>query len=224
MHAGDSQIEKQYRDFISAESFPCIAAKVAVKKSNIQVMVAGHMGCPMHDKHIHEFLGKFVFDFRNSNEIYHSAAVIFRYPVSGEDEFENLLWQRLQSLSDIDALQNEYDTSVNRDPFADNFSFSLHGEGLFIIGMHPYNERPARRFSYPALIFNPHKSFEELRSKGGYNKMKSLVRQHDLEMNGSVNPMLADFGERSETFQYSGKKYDSSWQCPLQINHGKEQN
>ncbi len=214
-------IEKAYRDHISADTFPCVAAKLAGKKKNIHVMVAGHMGCPFHDKPVHEFLGRFISSFRDSTEIYHSAAVIFPFEISSEQEFETFLWQRLQALSDLDAINHEYAKDVSREPNANDFSYSLHGEALFIIGMHPFNERPARRFMYPALVFNPHESFQHLRKKGGYEKMKSLVRKHDLEQNGSVNAMLADFGERSEVFQYSGRVYDSAWKCPLQIEHGK---
>lgn len=215
------RIENAYRDFIAADTFPCVAAKLAGKKDNIHVMVAGHMGCPFHDRQIHDFAGKFIKAFRESIEIYHSAAVIFPYPVSSEEEYETFLWQRLQALAELDACTYDYAPDVSSDPNANDFSFSLHEEALFVIGMHPFNERPARRFQFPVIVFNPHRSFQHLRKKGGYEKMKSLVRKHDLEQNGSVNIMLSDFGERSEVYQYSGRVYDNEWRCPLQINHGK---
>jgi FPC/CPF motif-containing protein YcgG len=45
--------------------------------------------------------------------------------------------------------------------------------------------------------------------------MKKVVRRRDELYSGSVNPMLKDFGEAPEVFQYSGKQYDSTWKCPL---------
>ena len=100
-----------------------------------------------------------------------------------------------------------------------NFSFSLKEESFFIIALHPASSRPLRRFKYPVLIFNPHIQFEELRGSGKYDKMKYTVRKRDLAYSGSINPMLTDFGEASEVYQYSGREYDHSWQCPLKINH-----
>jgi FPC/CPF motif-containing protein YcgG len=49
--------------------------------------------------------------------------------------------------------------------------------------------------------------------------MKDVVRKRDIAYSGSVNPMLTDFGNASEVYQYSGRKYEDTWQCPLKINH-----
>ena len=54
---------------------------------------------------------------------------------------------------------------------------------------------------------------------GKYEKMKHVVRKRDIAFSGSINPMLKDFGEVSEIYQYSGRKYDDTWRCPLKINH-----
>ena len=51
-----------------------------------------------------------------------------------------------------------------------------------------------------------------------YEKMKTIVRKRDIVYSGSVNPMLTDFGEASEVYQYSGRKYDSDWKCPLNFD------
>jgi hypothetical protein len=45
--------------------------------------------------------------------------------------------------------------------------------------------------------------------------MKAVVRKKDMVLAGSINPMLTNFGEASEVYQYSGKQYDKNWQCPL---------
>ena len=77
------------------------------------------------------------------------------------------------------------------------------------------SSRLARRFRYPTLVFNPHQQFEELRATAKYDMMKNVVRKRDVAYSGSINPMLQDFGESSEVYQYSGRKYDDTWQCPL---------
>jgi FPC/CPF motif-containing protein YcgG len=74
------------------------------------------------------------------------------------------------------------------------------------------------------MVFNPHAQFEELRKTNRYEKMKNIVRQRDILYSGSVNPMLADFGEASEVYQYSGRQYDGQWSCPLKVTHAESKN
>jgi FPC/CPF motif-containing protein YcgG len=58
-----------------------------------------------------------------------------------------------------------------------------------------------------------------MRQANTYDKMKSIVRKRDVAYSGSINPMLDDFGNSSEVYQYTGKKYNNSWECPLKIKH-----
>ena len=158
--------------------------------------------------------------YRNSNEFYHSAAIIFTGPqIINEEMFDALLWQRLQALEILDAENYKYDNRVEADPASAKFSFSIKEEAFYIIGLHAASSRQARRFIHPTLVFNPHAQFEQLRASSKYDAMKNTVRKRDIAFSGSVNPMLQDFGEASEVFQYSGRKYDDSWKCPLKITH-----
>lgn len=217
---GDALIIKEYKAYLEKKEFACIAAKAALGKQQIQCFVADHLACPKDDRDILQFLYSFVDGYRQSDELYHSAAVIFRGPdLHNETMFDELLWQRLQSLSDIDARTYSYDKRVAADPASGEFSFSLKEEAFYIVGLHPASSRLTRRFSYPTLVFNPHKQFEQLRETAKYNSIKGVVRKRDVAYSGSVNPMLDDFGEVSEVFQYSGRRYDESWECPLKINH-----
>lgn len=129
------------------------------------------------------------------------------------------MWMRLQALSDLDAEMYPYDGRVNPDPQSDQFSFSLKEEAFFVIGLNPQSSRPARRFKYPTLVFNPHAQFEELRALKRYDKMKNIVRKKDVALSGSINPMLNDFGDSSEVYQYSGLRYDHNWQCPFKYKN-----
>jgi FPC/CPF motif-containing protein YcgG len=135
--------------------------------------------------------------------------------------FDKLLWTKLQSFSDLDAERYSYDERVDADPSSGQFSFSLHDEALYVIGLHPESSRRSRRFKYPTLVFNPHEQFEQLRRSDKYELMKKAVRRRDVIFSGSVNPMLQDFGKSSEVFQYSGRNYDETWKCPLKIHHAQ---
>ena len=200
----NNTITNSYISFLSNKDFPCVAAKDALAKGNIKIMVADHMACPKDDREILDFIYAFTDMYRNSEKGFHSAAIIFRGPENiNEKMFDMFMWQRLQSLKDLDVLQFANDARVDADPNSENFSFSLMEEAYFIVGLHPESSRQARRFEYPALIFNPHAQFAEMKTGARYEKMKMIVRKRDMIYSGSVNPMLTDFGEASEMYQYS---------------------
>lgn len=213
-------IIREYHDYLGQKDFVCIAAKAALSQHQVSCFVADHMACPKDDRQILDFLYGFIDSYRLSEPLYHSAAVIFRNPSCfKEPMYDELLWQRLQALHDLDSKMYPHDARVSADPSSPDFSFSLKQEAFFIIGLHPESSRPTRRFSYPAIAFNPHAQFEKLRETNRYGRMKDVVRKRDIALSGSVNPMLEDFGHSSEVYQYSGLAYDQSWQCPLHIKH-----
>lgn len=217
---GNEAIIEEFKTFLGNKGFPCVAARTALAMDHIKNMVAGNMCCPANDRAILQFLYDFIDGYRSATASFYSAAVLFKGPeFHSEELFDKFLWQRLQALADMDATHHGYDKRVNADPHSPDFSFSLKGEACFIIGLHPASSRPSRRFSYPAIVFNPHAQFEQLRKTSGYGKLKSVIRKRDISFSGSINPMLKDFGESSEVLQYSGRKYDENWECPLKINH-----
>ena len=217
----EKDIVKRFYELIGHKDYPCVAAREAASRKNISCFVAKNMTCPVSDNDILKFLYDFVDRYREEGNLYHSVAIIFPTPVIlDEAVFEELMWIRLQALSNMDALQYKYDRRVMPDPASGEFSFSLKEEAFFIIGLHSCNSRMARQFPYPTLIFNPHAQFETMKKDGQYNKIQNITRKRDIALSGSVNPMLNDFGESSEVLQYSGKQYPSDWKCPLKINHG----
>jgi FPC/CPF motif-containing protein YcgG len=214
-----------YLSFLEVKDFPCIAAKAANERQLIKCMVGGNMACPKDDTNILQFLYEFIDVYRSSTEFYHSAAIIFTSPqINNEEMFDALLWQRLQALEMLDAENYTYDNRVDADTSSPKFSFSLKEEAFYIIGLHAASSRHARQFIHPTLVFNPHAQFEQLRTSSKYDVMKNTVRKRDIAFSGSVNPMLQDFGEASEVFQYSGRKYDDNWKCPLKITHATKNN
>lgn len=208
--------------FIENRAFPCVAAKAAMVKQQQHVLTAGHLGCPRDDAKILEFIYEFVDNYRKSDTLFHSCVIVFEQPIIlSEHSYATLFWQRLQALSDLDSRQYPYDDRVSDSPDSENFSFSLKGEAFFVIGLHPASSREARRFQNPAIVFNPHAQFEQLREQNQYAKMKKIIRKRDIALEGSINPMLEDFGTASEVYQYTGQQLDNSWKCPLHIHHGE---
>jgi len=213
-------IRELFEEFINASDFPCIMAKAALAKSQLQCFTATHMACPADDGGILHFLYECVDEFKRVGNGYNSAVIIFEQPVTiTEAMFEDLLWQRLQALADMDAVNYGYDKRVSKDPMSGSFSFSLKEEAFYVIGLHPGSSRKARQFALPALVFNPHAQFEALKAINKYEPIKHATRKRDILCSGSVNPMLEDFGTASEALQYSGGLHDQEWKCPLDLKH-----
>lgn len=213
-------IIEEFREFVSQSEFPCVAARAAVTKNQVECFVAGHMACPASDQQILEFIYQFVDTYRDSDQTFRSAIIIFSQPTDiNETMFDMLLWERLAALKRLDEQLYAHDSRVDSDPVSSNYSFSLKEEAFFVVGLNPGSSRPARQFNYPALVFNPHQQFEILRRRNQYSKLQNIVRKRDLAYSGSINPMLSDFGAASEVYQYSGVKHNEDWVCPFIKNH-----
>lgn len=202
------------RDFIANMGFPCVGAKTALSKDQIQICVADSLFSTAADDRILKGLYEFIEDYKRDKAIFRSFIVVFNDMQSlSEEDFEMALWTRLQSLHDKDIYP--WDTAVSEDPADSKFSFSAGNKSFYIVGMHPGSNRLARRFPLPALVFNLHEQFEELRANGQYQNMKKLIRRRDVAYSGSSNRMLEDFGDNSEAVQYSGRAVEGKWKCPF---------
>jgi uncharacterized protein len=212
----DEGIISKYHSFLEDQSFPCVAAKAALSRDQVKCIVVDDMSVHGEDELILTFLYDFIDEYRLASQPFHSAAVIFRKPsIKCEHQYDALLWKKLESLRAKDRVYYNHDVRVDDDPESAKYSFSLKEEALFVIGLHPSSSRKARQFEYATLVFNPHAEFDRLRQNHKYDAMKRTVRKRDQRFNGSVNPMLQDFGEQSEVYQYSGIHYDSTWKCPM---------
>jgi uncharacterized protein len=108
-----------------------------------------------------------------------------------------------------------HDRSVSSDPENSKFAFSFAGSAFFVVGMHPRSSRLARRFSWPAMVFNLRSQFELLRRNHQYDRFVDVVRDHEIELQGSLNLNLDPGHERSEARQYSGRAVEDNWKCPF---------
>jgi FPC/CPF motif-containing protein YcgG len=142
--------------------------------------------------------------------------------VADEAEFEQLLWATLQQLHDLDTEHHHWASGVSSDPADVQFSFSFAETALFVVGLHAASSRVSRRLAWPTLVFNPHRQFDGLRQDGRYPRMREVIRTAELRLQGEINPMLADFGERSEAPQYSGRRVGAAWRCPFAAHASAE--
>ena len=211
---------ERFLAFLDVAAYPCVGAKSALARGTIETHEFGILGDTDNDQPMMEGLSRFVDMIETAaceEDIVHSYVAIFRGPGDmNELRFESLLWSQLWRNHKLDVRAGNHPAhDVSSDAQNPQFSLSMAGHPFFVIGLHPHASRLARRFSHPVLVFNSHRQFEKLKEDGRYKKMQAATRSRDIELQGSVNPNLADFGEASEARQYSGREVEDSWRCPF---------
>lgn len=219
-HRAQQRLESLLFAHIESAGFPCVGAKAALARGTLQVLACNRIDSAWDDVRIHDALLAFAGRYKREKTLFRSFAVIFEGPADlDEPAFEAALWERVQSLSDKDVWRGQdYDDRVSADPANPHFSLSFGGEAFFIVGLHPHASRPARRFDRPALVFNLHDQFEQLRADDKYETMREKIIARDEALAGSRNPMLARHGDASEARQYSGRAVEPDWRAPFIYN------
>ncbi|GEP12395.1 hypothetical protein MMMDOFMJ_4129 [Methylobacterium gnaphalii] len=181
------------RYFIRDAGFPCVGAKSALTKGQMRILVARDITSARDDMRIYPAMMAFMARYRRKSDLFQSFAIVFEgHGDLNEEGFERHLWDRVQPLADKDAwLGHPWDGRVAQEPDSPHFSLSFAGEAFSVVGLHSNASRPARRFFLPALAFNLHAQFEQLREAGRYEKLRSSVLQRDEALAGLVNSMLA---------------------------------
>ena len=212
------RLEKSFLKWIKSKEFPCIGAKAAAQRKCIQFVLAEDMNSSQDDifilKSIYQYIDKWI---NNKNHLQSLVVMFKNTDVADELEFEELLWNRLQHLHELDKELYSWDKNVSSDVKDPRFSFSIGGCAFFIVGLHPKSSRKARQFQCPTLVFNLHEQFKKIRENGFFEQMRDKTRANDLHISGSINPMVEDFGEQSEAIQYSGREVSKEYICPFEI-------
>jgi FPC/CPF motif-containing protein YcgG len=215
----DSALERREEllTAVADERFPCLGAKSAMARGMLRSIVCQSLTSDCDDTRIHSELLEWTTAYRQQPSGLRSLAVVFEQPRDLlEERFEELMWNRLQSLADEDSSRGQpYDRSVSPDPDSPHFALSFGGAAFFVVGLHSNASRPARRAPRPTLVFNLHDQFERLRADGRYERLREKIVSRDVALAGSVNPMLARFGEVSGARQYSGRAVGDEWRCPF---------
>ncbi|MDT0293024.1 guanitoxin biosynthesis heme-dependent pre-guanitoxin N-hydroxylase GntA [Mesonia ostreae] len=206
-----NDIVSMVRDFI-LDDHPCVMAQSVIADDNVTIESYGTMQgfCP---NNLLNDLKEYVADVEENSMKFQSFIATFEDShFETEKDFENALWKLLHTLHSIDT--HPWDKTTSPDTTSSKFSFSLLGTSFYIVGMHPNSSRFARSSPFPMIVFNLHSQFELLRSVGRYSRVRDLIRKRDKAFQGSVNPMLEDFGTNSEARQYSGRAVEDDWKCP----------
>jgi FPC/CPF motif-containing protein YcgG len=207
-------VEQEFKDFILKKRHPCVMAKTVFLMDNYHLQTYENCKDDACLNKLLTDLGQYIDSYNfESNEFESFIAVFPNLNVNSEIEFENTLWKVLQRLHELDDCT--WDKNVSNNPDDAAFSFSLKGRAFYIVGLHSESSRIARQAPYPTFVFNLHWQFEKLREMGSYQKVKNMIRKRDKKLQGFINPVLKDFGDDSETKQYSGRAVGSEWKCPF---------
>jgi uncharacterized protein len=217
--AGAVQAHDEFRAIILQDSYTCVAARSAVRRGDYRFGRYAAMGSQPAAESLAADLTEFIDEFPIRADRFASFVASFDGPLpTSELGFEDLLWQQLQLLHDIDTLHFDWDPSVSDNPSERAFSFSLAGRAFFIVGMHAASSRWSRRLAWPTLVFNAHAQFDILRDTGRIGRMKDINRTRDRRLQGSHNPSLDRFEREPETIMYSGRLVETDWMCPLRVH------
>jgi uncharacterized protein len=210
------RVDDAFRTFVGDQRFPCLAAKGVVRRRGYRLGVYGALGSAESAGALARDLTAFVRTPTADHTRLTAFVAVFpgRAP-SSERAFERRLWAQLQHLHECDDPAAGWDPWVSADPEDPSFAFSFAGRAFYVVGLHPRSSRLARRFRWCALVFNPHAQFARLRADGHFARLRALIREREVALQGSINPSLADFGERSEARQYSGRAAEAEWRCPF---------
>jgi len=207
-----------FRGFVLNPSFSCVGAKSAVMHESIRLGVYDQLGGVGETAGLCRDLFTFAQEVAATADDgeFKTFIAIFREPTGvDEREFERLLWNQLRDLNRADSAFHAWDPSVSDDPEDAHFGFSFAETAMFIVGLHPHSSREARRFPWPTLVFNPHAQFEDLREEGRWERLQQVIRAREEQLQGSLNPNLADYGTATEARQYSGRAVEADWHPPF---------
>jgi FPC/CPF motif-containing protein YcgG len=210
------QAHEQLRQQILGQFYPCTGAVSAFSQKSYRFGLYPELACDSAVRAVCHDLYCFFREFPVVEDHFITFIAMFRGPsIQSEQHFEDLLWNQLQAMHAVDAEFFAWDKSVDSDPASHNFSYSIGGRSMYVIGMHPQASRLARTRPYPTMVFNLHQQFERLRTRGKFEAMKQTIRSREMLFQGSINPMLTSFGENSEARQYSGRAVPADWSCPF---------
>lgn len=210
-------MSEEILSFIQHPSFPCLMAKAVARTGNLTVHEAQDLS-ELNSLSILQSLYEFIDTFNNNLPKLSSFCLVIKdKSLLSFEAFEDSFWRFLKTMDLKDKNLYPHDPRVSSDPRNERYSYSLKSEALFLFALHPEGPRFARRFKYPAIVFNPHIQFEKLRQSGIFKRVRDLIRGRDMALQGSVNPMMKDFGDRSEIYQYMGRPYAHEDHIPLYI-------
>lgn len=211
------RVHAAFRALVLDPEYPCVGARSAMNQGSYRFAMYPELATADTTSVLAKDLQSFVEDQPTIVGDFTTFVAVFDAPkIITPEEFEGLLWKQLELLHEIDGAN--WDETVSRDVTLPEFSFSFAGRAFFIVGLAPSGSRWARTFSWPALAFNSHAQFEDLRKSGQFTRIQEVIRGRDEKLEGDINPNLTNFGEHTEAKQYSGREVRGDWRCPVRFD------
>ena len=216
VHAELIDAHIQLRQQILGQFYPCVGAISAFSQKSYRFGLYPELACDSAVSAVCHDLYDFCHEFPIVDDHFITFIAMFRGPaIQSEQHFEDLLWNQLQAMHSLDSNFFAWDKSVDSDPQSHQFSFSIGGRAMYVIGMHPKSSRLARTIRIRPWYSICTNSLTRLRARGKFETMKQTIRTREMTFQGSINPMLTSFGENSEARQYSGRAVPANWSCPF---------
>lgn len=210
-HQHGSSASEQMSRYIKDKDFACIFGRAAEMQGNVShKQIEGRMNEPSTAQEVCDHLYAFIenvlhkLDFSSAKFPLKTCLMIFpEETFSSPDDAGEKLVQLLLNMHAYDKANGfEWAPYVSNDPKSTMFSYSIGGEAFFVPFLYEHSESGVRHSPYPALVFNWHKLFEELRNRGQFDKSREIIRQRTLNAGHTIADLLADYGEGLEFPQY----------------------
>jgi FPC/CPF motif-containing protein YcgG len=211
-------LHDRFRAVVLSSVYPCVLGASVMRTGHYAFAVYDELGSAGSARLLATDLEWFVRGgaAREAWSPFETFISIFDRPCApDETEFDELLWRQLNLVHEVDRQRWHWDPLVSNDPEDPFFSFSVAGRSFFVVGMHPHASRLARVSPLPALVFNRHDQFEQLRTQGQMERVSRIIRAKDRRLQGHAYSALAQFGEASEARQYAGREVGEDWRCPF---------
>jgi FPC/CPF motif-containing protein YcgG len=223
MGSATETLFQNIKKLVMQPNYPCVSAVSSFLKQDYMSANYPDFGSGAAGARLYTDLLRFKNEQRRLKAPFYSFWAVYEDShVTSEEDFEKKLWQELSAvhahefkLCEQEGREMKWDPHFSRDPADKKFCFCVEGDAYFVVGMHPLSSRKARRFPYPALIFNLYAQFDELFQKGTFEPMAKINRQREIKFDGGVNPMVEKHGQNWESIQFSGKNNDDQWGCPF---------
>ena len=217
-------VHDSFRTLVLNPAFSCVGARSALRRANYRFGLYTRMGSAAATAGLARDLFDFAEEQADLGGEFSTFVASFEAPTGvGEEGFEGVLWEQLRQLHEEDRRHHGYDPAASPDPEDAEFAFSFAGRAFFVVGLHGASSRFARRFAWPSLVFNAHSQFDRLREEGRYARFQEIIRGRERELQGTLNPNLAEFGTISEARQYSGRAVEPEWRCPFHASDANGQ-
>lgn len=200
-----------FSSYVLDGSHPCVMARFMVNGKQVFLASYGELGdADRCADACHNFYKVLVASEADSS-LYSLVAAFLSQASHTEKALDRALWNQLNGMHQLDRNLLSWNSCVSQDPANPKFSFRGSGTAWYVVGLHPAASRSSRQFAFPTLIINRHAQLTALREQGRYDQ----IRERDVQLQGSVNPMLKDHGDASEAIQYSGRAVDTQWSRPF---------